>query len=234
MRLGIVTVGQAPRTDLTTDLHDLLKEVEVIEHGALDDHDAVQLDALARAARESLDAAEGIHVLQTRLADGSSIVYLETDALGRTQAAVARAAGDGATAVLLACTGSFPQLQASVPVLYPERLLQQAALAVHDGGPVAVLTPDAAQRDDQERRWRGVLPLGTELSVHAASPYRPAGADELASVAATFASAAPHLVVMDCIGYTRAIRATLAASLPVGRPVLTAREIAVRMALAVA
>jgi protein AroM len=232
--LGIVTVGQAPRTDLTGDLQDLLAEVEVIEHGALDGHDPSQLDALSNAARASLKANEGIHVLHTRLADGGSIVYLESDALPRTQAAVQRAANDGATAVLLACTGTFPKLDAPVPVLYPERLLQQVALAVHDGGPVAVLTPDAAQHGDQERRWRRILPPGIEVSVYAVSPYRPAGAGELDEVVEAFASSNPHLVVMDCIGYTRAMRARLAEALPAGRPVLTAREVAVRIALAVA
>lgn len=234
MKLGIVTVGQAPRTDLTEDLADLLAGIDVVEHGALDDLDAEELTELAHRARASLDAGEGAHVLQTRLADGGSIVYLERDAVPRTEAAVGRAAADGATAVLLACTGTFPRLGAPVPVLYPEHMLRQVALAVHGGGPVAVITPDPAQRGDQERRWRRALPCGTELSVHAASPYRPEGRAELDAVAEALASAAPHLVVMDCIGYTRAMRALLAAALPAGRAVLTAREVSLRTALAVA
>ena len=234
MTLGLVTVGQAPRTDVTEDLSDLLDGVRVVEHGALDGFGPENLERIAGAAKKSLDERARVHVLQTRLADGRSIVYRETDAIPLTQQAVGRAARDGASAVLIACTGTFPPFDAPVPVLYPQRLLQQVVLAVHDGGPVALLTPDEAQREDQVGRWSRVLRNGTSIASYAVSPYRPEGMDQLAHVATTLNADPPHLVVMDCIGYTRAMRARIAGVLPAGRPVLTAREVAVRMTMAVA
>ena len=66
-RLGLVTIGQAPRVDLTPDLEPLLPGIEIIERGALDHLSNEEIAALV--------IADGDEVLVSRLRDGSSAVF---------------------------------------------------------------------------------------------------------------------------------------------------------------
>src|SRR5256885_7938966 len=65
-RVGMVTIGQAPRVDVVPAMADVLgPDVEIIERGALD---GLGGDEIAQLAPESDD-----EVLVTRLTDGSSV-----------------------------------------------------------------------------------------------------------------------------------------------------------------
>ena len=70
LRVGTVTIGQAPRTDVTPDLMKILgAEVELIEAGALDGLSSEQIAAMA--------PRPGDYVLVTRMADGTSVKICE-------------------------------------------------------------------------------------------------------------------------------------------------------------
>lgn len=236
--LGLVTVGQAPRDDVTKDLEPIFAAADVrsVQHGALDEADPgelVRLDAAGRNAA-SEHTGERIAILATRLRDGREIVYPEGEAVPRTAAAIARCVRDGASAVLLLCTGTFPTLQASVPVLYPDRILQNVARAVYDGGRVAILTPAEAQVASQRRRWTSALTCPPEeVCVVGWSPYVPAWRERLGSLAPVLRDAAPALVVLDCIGYDREMRAEVGKALGRQTTMLLARTVAARVAVEV-
>lgn len=233
--LGLVTVGQSPRVDVTAELAPLLASVDVVEHGALDDASDADLRHLAdRAAGATKDGRDDVHVLATRLRDGGTITYLEEDALPRTQAAVERAVADGATSVLIACTGRFPPFAVDVPVVLPDKVLHATAAALSRGGPVLVFTPDAAQVDVQRARWQATLGRDVPLFVLAENPYLDRPVQRFADRAAQVAQASPHLVVFDCIGYDHAMADAATASIPRSTPVLVARTVAARIALALA
>ena len=46
-RIGMVTVGQAPRTDVVPDMATLLPDVEIVQAGALDGLDRAAIATLA-------------------------------------------------------------------------------------------------------------------------------------------------------------------------------------------
>ncbi|MGO3832608.1 MAG: AroM family protein [Microbacteriaceae bacterium] len=106
--LALVTIGQAPRDDVTPDIAPLLEGYRVIETGALDELSAAEIAALAPAPGEG--------VLVSRLRGGGSAVLAEDRLHPLIQAAVDRAVAAGATAVLVICTGDLVGITAPVPL----------------------------------------------------------------------------------------------------------------------
>ena len=64
-KIGAITVGQSPRTDVTQEIEGLLGSIELIQRGALD---GVTADDITRMAPQP-----GEYVLVTRLTDGTSV-----------------------------------------------------------------------------------------------------------------------------------------------------------------
>ncbi|MDJ1132859.1 AroM family protein [Streptomyces iconiensis] len=226
--LGLVTIGQAPRADLAGDVEPWLGGLRPIEHGALDQD--VFAGQEGERTRAELGPVEGEAPLISRLRDGSSVV-LGHDALApRMRDAVARCEADGAGATLLLCTGNFPPVPATRPLLYAEPLVQQGVRAVTGEDPVGIVCPLPAQREDVARRWSALLP-GT-VRAEPGDPYAADAHAQIAGAAQRLAAAGCRWVVLDCIGYTEAMRAKAAAA--AGLPTLLARALAIRLAAEVA
>lgn len=222
--LGLVTIGQAPRTDLADDIRPLLGGLRLVEHGALD------LDEFAgeegEHTRRELAPRPGEAPLISRLSDGTSVV-LGHDALApRMHDAVARCEADGADATLLLCTGSFPPVPSVRRLLYAEPLVQQGVRAIAGADRVGVVCPLPAQRADVERRWSKLLP--TRVQAAPADPYTDEAPARTAEAARQLADGGGRWLVLDCIGYTEEMR--VAAAEASGLPVLLARALAVRLA----
>ena len=117
--LGAVTIGQAPRTDVTADIAPLLgPNVRVIEAGALDG--VSDVSPLAPQGGES--------ALASRLADGTGVIVSEAKVMPLVQQAIDRVVARGAFAVVL---------------LYNMKLLPGAALyrLLRAGKGAAVVEP---------------------------------------------------------------------------------------------
>lgn len=222
--LGMVTIGQAPRADLAGDVEPLLGGLRVYEHGALDG-DVFEGEEAA-GTRTAVGPAPGEPPLVSRLRDGTPVL-LGHDALApRMRAAVARCEADGAGATLLLCTGNFPPVPATRPVLYAEPLVQHGVRALVGDEPVGLVCPLAAQREDVARRWSRLLP--GPVRAEPGDPYAPDAHDQVAAAAERLARSGARWLVLDCIGYTEAMRTTAAQA--AGLPVLLARALAVRLA----
>ncbi|MFI6426872.1 AroM family protein [Promicromonospora sp. NPDC050880] len=218
-RLGVVTIGQTPRVDLTPELVGLLPGVTLVERGVLDGCTPQEIASFA--------PEPGDHVLTTRLAGGGSTVIGEATVLRRLPGLLAELEHE-VDAVLLACTGPFPALAHTKPLFVPDRIIAHAVAAVvDDGGAVGVIAPLAEQTQDTTRKFARVLGRGTRVAVAASSPYTDdertlrAGAEELASGGA-------EVIALDCFGYTDAMRDAVAEAS--GLPVVVARSVAARLA----
>lgn len=190
--IGAVTIGQSPRADVVPELRSVLGEsISILEAGALD-----------RFTAETLEAAPGRlegALLVTRLRDAREVHVGEAFVHPLVQASIT-ALDQSVDLVVVLCTGSFPLLRARVPLLYPERVLTGIVRAT-GASHVGVLTPSAAQIAPQRERWGRVVP---RVSVRGASPYGPI--EVVREAAAALDAAAPDLLVLDCIGYSRAMR----------------------------
>lgn len=219
MRLGVVTVGQTPRVDLTPELSALLPGVELVERGVLDNCTSEQIASFA--------PSDDDHALTTRLADGGATVIGETAVMRRLPGILATLEAE-VDAILLACTGPFPPMQLSKPFFVPDRIIAHAvAAAAPYGAPVGILAPLPEQESDTLQKFRTVLGEDAPVVVRACSPYT----DEtkrMREAARELAAGGARLIAMDCFGYTAAMRAIVAEE--TGLPVIVARSIAARLA----
>jgi protein AroM len=213
--VGMITIGQSPRPDITGEIRPLLgPAASVVETGAL--------DGLTSAEIAAMGPDDDDHTLVTLLRDGREVLLGRRHVIPRVQACVDRLQ-DQVELILMLCTGTFPPFRTRRPMLYPEHLLFQNARMIASGGHVGVLTPSARQAGDQERRWRGVVRAAT---VRAFSPYTPR--DDLDAACADFLAAGVDMVVLDCLGYTIALKRRVREL--TGKPVLLARTLLARVA----
>jgi len=212
-RLGLVTIGQAPRVDLLGDVWPLLRDYDVVERGALDDLDADGLAAIA--------PPEGEHALVSRLRDATFTRIDPGRILPLVDAAVDRCVADGAGVVLILCTGRLALRPASIPVLHAEEVAHEAVAADLGSACLGVLCPLPEQVADMSARWRERL--GRPALVAAVNPYASSVAD-IRAAADELAAAGADRLFLDCIGYSEAQREAAAGS---GIPASTARSLAV-------
>ena len=216
-RIGMVTIGQAPRADVVPDMAALLPDVEILEAGALDGLDRA---AIARLAPEGDD-----EILVTRLADASSVFVGKAHVLPRVTARIAALEAQGVALTVLLCTGAFPRLTARRPLLEPQQVLLGVLRGLSHPGRLGVLTPSERHVAQTTARWRAD---GFDAAVVPLSPYDEQDPAALARAATALRDAGTGLVVMDCIGFRDVTRRDLAARL--GVPVLVANLLVARLA----
>ncbi len=213
--LGTVTIGQSPRTDLIPEMQAILgPEVQVVEGGAL--------DGLSLAKIQSFKPGPGDYVLVTRLRDGTSVKIAEKHILPLMQAQIDKVVALGADVVSLVCTGSFPEFVCPKPLIEPQKVLGYVVRAVSDRLRVGVVVPDADQIGHAEERWQDA---GKAVRVVAASPY--GDLSRLDEAAGDLRRAGCELGVLDCIGFTFAMKERFSAGL--GAPCVLARSALARV-----
>lgn len=209
--IGAVTIGQSPRDDVVPEMALFIPGARWIEAGALDGLDEEGLAALA--------PKEDDFPLVTRLQDGRSTVVGERAVTPLLQDAVARVEAQADLLIVL-CTGQLA-IRSRKPLLFPGHVLASVVTAVHGGRRIVVLTPHEAQVPVQLGRWRE---RGLDAAVLFASPY---AHTDFSAVGQRAGETGAALVVMDCLGYTLAMKdAVVKAS---GLPALLVRSIVARV-----
>jgi protein AroM len=214
--VGLVTIGQAPRVDVVPDMAETIGPgVEVREAGALDGLDRAAIDRLAPGSDDE--------ILVTRLSDGAPVFVGRRAITPRVEAQIAALERAGVTLTALLCTGAFPRLAATRPLIQPQPLLLGALRAMSWPGRLGILTPSGRHVSQTEARWRadGFDPVVVPLS-----PYDATDAAAVARAAAAL-GAGIGLVVMDCMGYRRKTRDELQGLVRV--PVLAANFLVARV-----
>ena len=215
--LGIVTIGQSPRDDMREEIRAAAgAPLRIVEAGALDRLDGRGIAALRPQGPDD--------VLVTRLRDGSQVTIGEAAVVPWLEGAIADVEKAGADVTLVVCTGSFPPLRHTRPLLFAGPLLTAGVAALARGMRVDIFCPDPRQVDITRAKWRaaGVVPV----SVHAASPYVDAGR-AVREAAGEVAAGEADVIVLDCMGYTEAMAAAVAAQ--TGIAAVPARRVAARM-----
>ncbi|KIX14453.1 AroM family protein [Dethiosulfatarculus sandiegensis] len=189
-RLGVVTVGQAPRSDITPHMASMIGEsVELLEAGALDNMTKAELAAMAPVDDEVR--------LATRLADGSQIVISHNKTVPLVQKRIAELNQKGVDLILIMCTGHFPTFESKVLVLEAQKIVDHALEAVL--GPertLGVFVPLAEQAKGIAANLKHITPNVVTVS---ASPYQ--DVEGLNRAAVEMANLKPDLVVLHCMGY---------------------------------
>jgi len=214
MRLGMVTIGQAPRVDVVPEMAELIGPgVEILERGALDGLTGAEVDRLA---------PEGDHeILVTRLADGRPVFVAKEKITPLVQRRIDELEAEGASMTVLLCTGAFKGLRASRALVTPEKILVGVLRGVSFPGRLGVICPSQRHVPQTQARWRG---HGWDPVVVPLSPYDH-GPDP--DAAGQFHRAGVGLVLLDCMGFRRGARRELQEAL--GVPLIVANLLVARV-----
>jgi len=213
-KLGLITIGQSPRTDVLPDIEPIFgREIEL--------HHAGALDGLTKEEIASLAPEDGDYVLISRLRDGSHAVFAERCILPRLQSCIDKLESEDVSMILFLCTGAFPVFQSRVPLYFPCQILNGTVPALASRSRIAVVTPKAEQLEQTAEKWRESVAY---TKVVAASPYGDAA--ELDAAAEQVSKLDVDLAVLDCIGYTLEMKRRFRKMS--GKPVVLSRTIAAR------
>lgn len=207
VRVGAITVGQAPRDDVVPELtHELGPDVRFVQCGALDDLNLDQVRAHPPVCGES--------TLVSRMRDGAEVRVERSFVIPRMQASI-RAIEEDVCLIIVLCTAPFEEFESKVPLLLPARILERTVeqRAVTRLG---VVTPSPDQAQMQSDRWEDFV--RDEVFVEAVSPYT--GTKGLEVAAARLLHRDVDFVVLDCIGYTNAMCTRMQSTIPI--PVVSA------------
>ncbi|MFV0497445.1 MAG: AroM family protein [Candidatus Fimivivens sp.] len=195
MKIGAITVGQAPRTDVTDDIMHIFDEkIELLQRGGLD---GLSTEQIAKFKPTPDD-----YVLVSRLNDGSSVTFAERFILPRLQACIDELEVQGVRLIMFFCTGSFPDSLASrVPLIYPCDIINQVAPLLSKCSNIAVVIPSPLQVTQSEQKWAKFVKT---VKAFPASPY--GSFEALEAVAQEVKNCDADLVILDCIGFTREMK----------------------------
>lgn len=205
--IGFITIGQTPRNDILPEILPLLPlDLEWQEYGLMNGLSSAEIAAGAPVGVEER--------LVSRMRDGSEVTVGKRWLLRRLQALLETVDDGRHRALVLLCTGDFGGLSAKTLLIEAQGVLDGLTNALAEGRrSVGIIVPLLEQCPEFAAK-----PLkASAVSVAHASPYRD---DSLRDAAADLAGA--DLVVMHCLGYTEAMRTTVAEV--TGRPVLLARR----------
>jgi len=189
LKIGLVTIGQSPRTDVTLAMKEMLgPEVELIEKGALDDLTKGEIEKFAPAARD--------YLLVTRLKDGTSVKVAKRCIFPRIQKCVEELEEMNVDLTLLLCTGEFSNIKARKLLITPDKLISNIVWTILTHGKLGVVVPEKEQIPTLRRKWKN---RKVPIVMTAANPY---GELKALEEAATFlARENVDLIILDCIGF---------------------------------
>ncbi|MDA8216320.1 MAG: AroM family protein [Dehalococcoidales bacterium] len=197
-RIGAITIGQSPRTDVVPEMLEILgPDVELVQGGAL--------DGLTNSQVAELAPQPGDYVLVTKLRDGTTVHVAEHHILPRMQAQIDRVTEAGVEVVALLCTGEFPPFNCPRLLVKPQLVLHHFVAALAAGRRLGVVVPAREQVEQGYTRWQDVA---GQVHVEEGSPY--GDISELERAAGVLREWRADLVVLDCIGFTKAMKARAA------------------------
>ena len=190
--IGIVTIGQAPRTDVVPEIQAHLGDhVEVLEHGAL--------DGLSQAEVKNYAPELGMLPLVTRMQDGTEVIVAKEKLLPRLNEVVAALDDRGVDMILLLCNGDFPVFDTRCLVIEPQRLVDGCVAGLlRERHRLGVLVPVPEQENWVRGRLEVVNP---NLTVAVASPYE--GQKPIEAACQRFRDDACDVIVLYCMGFNR-------------------------------
>ncbi len=212
--LGTLTIGQAPRRDVTPilDRH-VPAAVRRVHRGVLDG-----------LAREEIDARyrpePGEAALITRLHDGSSLLLSRRRMQEGVQQALRALDAEGCDVTLLLCTGTFAGLACDRAWLVePDHIIPGMVAGLIEDRQLGVIVPIAGQIQSESGKWPA---LARPPLFAAASPYEDATAAEIAAAGAALKAQGAAALLLDCIGFTERHRAALSG---LGLPVILSNAV---------
>jgi len=148
-RLGMITIGQAPRKDVAPILERYLEgRAELVQVGVLDGFSKAHIEA-------NLAPEPGDYVLTSRLATGESVVMSREKIQPILQRKIHELEERGIRQILLLCTGVFTGLKTNTAhLIEPDLILPPTVKAMAGGRASALLCLFRSRRTTCNRNTR--------------------------------------------------------------------------------
>ncbi|QGU96137.1 hypothetical protein GOM49_14465 [Clostridium bovifaecis] len=209
--VGIVTIGQSPRIDLTEDIKPILEEkFNIIEKGALDDLDIEYV-------RENLHPNADDTVLVSRMRNGEEVILSEEKIIPLLQKCIYDLEDQGCKIVVLLCTGRFPEFKHSSILIYPQKIIHKLVEELNGEKVLGIIVPNKDQVEVMRNHWKS---KNIETKIVVASPYL--SISKLDEVCTGFDDTV-SIILMDCMGYSNRMKNIVSNS--VGKVVILPRNI---------
>ncbi|MEH2920570.1 AroM family protein [Samsonia erythrinae] len=192
-KIGTLTIGQAPRSDITPILNAALPaHVECLHAGVLDGLDDAAISA--RFAPQPGDAQ-----LTSRLLDGRAVVMGKPAVGEALQQKIDWLEAQGCEIIAILCTGEFHGLRSKKAWLVePDQILPPTLNALVGIRRAGILVPLESQIASEMEKWKEAK----QAPVYAvASPYT-ASEEEIATAAQSLEAQGADVIITDCMGYT--------------------------------
>ncbi|GAB0168161.1 AroM family protein [Lysinibacillus sp. CTST325] len=186
-KVGFLTIGQSPRSDITPTFKDIFhKDIEIVERGAL--------DSLSEAQLLTVIARKEKNICFSRLRDGRSIIMSRSKLLPLLQNELSKLEQEVDRIVVLS-TDDLTTLTCGKPIFYPNRIVTQAISAMANQPKIGLIIPLEEQRKSTFKKWQGV---SDDITVAVASPYDYGNFEEAARYLKDYRV---DLIILDCMGY---------------------------------
>lgn len=218
VKIGGITIGQAPRMDVVHDILPILGDnIELLQSGALDDLSVEDINNFSTIGPDD-------YVLVSKMRDGTEVKFAERHVLPLLQNCIDKLEQQGVSAILFLCTGDFDDtLHSRVPLIFPNKIISALVPVLAPHSKIATLTPSPAQLEQSKQKWSKFVQSVTPI---AASPYKDSEL-EIDKAAAIVRDLDVYLVVMDCIGYSEQMKASLRKQ--TGKNILLSRTLIARV-----
>ncbi len=207
-RLALVTIGQAPRVDITPDMMRGFEDAyEITEFGALDGMTKEEVAALA--------PKEGEERLISRMVDGEEVICSHAAIEARLSDLFSRIDAEQFDAILMLCSGKLAEASHKLPVFSPyDTLNAKIAECRARGEVIGMVSPLAEQMGKNEALFDKP---GEERFAHV-SPY---GGGAFEAVGEELNDT--DVIIMNCMGFDSEMAAKVEKTAAV--PTLTVRQI---------
>ena len=216
IKIGAITIGQAPRTDITRDILPLLPDyMTLTEYGALD-------DMTYEEVMSQFAPSEDDEVLVSRMRDGRQAKFTERFIRPLVQQKIDQAEAEGVSAIILFCTGVFPEFRHKVLFIEPQPLFHAIAAKLAGNQKIGILVPVPDQVEQAYHTWGK---SGISIEATSASPYLEF--DKVVEAASFFEDKDLAFICTDCMGFTMEMKHRIQEI--TGLPVLLPRTLVVRI-----
>jgi protein AroM len=214
-RIGMLTIGQSPRTDILPGFLEILGEgYEVVEVGAL--------DGLTLEDIERIDFRPDDYLLVSRMRDGTEIRITKRFVLPLVQGKIRELEEAGVDLSIIMCTGSFPQFESRGLIVTPQEIIKGVLKGTLKRGRLGVVYPAKEQRVKAESDY---VREGVQVYADYLSPYK--GLDEIEQLAGRLSEQGLDLVLLNCFGFSSEVRRVVADR--TGVPVIQSNALVARV-----
>ncbi len=188
IKIGFLTIGQSPRTDIMTDIQYLiLPNIEIIEMGLLDNLSSEEI--------ENLKPEEDEFPFVSRLRDGSQAFLSDKKIQELLPPAIDLMITDlDVRAVAMLCTHDFPKMTFSCPIIFPNDYLKFLVNHILKTESLGVVIPLESQIEMTRKKWKS-----KRIVLEVKSPY--IERHHWDTTAKRFIDEKVDAVVLDCIGF---------------------------------